>query len=182
MNLYIRFFQNETIVKSVEEACDYLRGIPDITVDEILENDLRRFMADPARYPKRYKVKGKSYFIVIKTPLETIEQFQAEGEAKRQEQEMRQAERREKRDLLTRPCVGWYDASMNFKRVVTIPSTQKFAYCDTIFKARLKAASVQDCYSRVIDHLRTRADVDPRSQFPSIKGPNFECRFLGAEI
>ncbi len=182
MNLYIRYFQNETVVKSVEEACNFLSDIPEITVDKILEDDLRRFMTEPISYPKRYKVKGKSYFIVIKTPLETVEEFHLHGENRREEQMMRQAVRREKIDLLSRPCVGWYDASLNFKRVITIPSTQKASYCDTLFKARLKAASIQDCYDRIVDHLRARRDIDPRSQFPSIKGHKFECHFLGTEI
>ena len=181
MNLYIRYFQNETVVKSVEEACEFLSSISDITVDRILEDDLRRFMADTVSYPKRYKVKGKSYFIAIKTPLETLEEFHLHGDAKREEQEMRQAARREKMDMLAKPCVGWYDASMTFKRVITLPSTQKSTYCDTQFKVRLKAASIQDCYDRIIDHLRARRDIDPRSQFPSITR-NFECRFLGAEV
>ena len=32
---------------------------------------------------------------------------------------------------------------------------------------------------RLIDHLRTRSDVDPRSQFPSPKGKNFQYEYLG---
>lgn len=181
MNLYIRYFQNEILVKSVEEACDFLSSIPDIKVDDALANDLRRFLADPAMYPKRYKVKGKSYFIVIKTPFETIKEFQDEGAAKREGRELRQAERRDRIDHITRLRVGWYEACLTFKRVVSHPTTQKFMYCDTPFRARLKATSVQDCYNRIVDHLRARRDVDPRSQFPSVKGRNFEYTFLGME-
>ncbi|MBQ7684345.1 MAG: hypothetical protein IJT48_07625 [Bacteroidaceae bacterium] len=181
MNLYIRYFQNEILVKSVEEACVFLSSIPDIKVDDALANDLRRFLADPAMYPKRYKVKGKSYFIVIKTPFETIKEFQDEGAAKREGRELRQAERRDRIDHITRLRVGWYEACLTFKRVVSHPTTQKFMYCDTPFRARLKATSVQDCYNRIVDHLRARRDVDPRSQFPSVKGRNFEYTFLGME-
>ena len=181
MNLYIRYFQNETLVKSVEEACEFLSSIPDIKVDDTLSSDLRRYLEDPARFPKRYKVKGKSYFIVIKTPYDTIQEFQEHGNAKHEEQELRHAERRDRLDHFMRLRVGWYEAGMTFKRVLLHPTTQKCMYCDTQFRARLKATSIQNCYDRIIDHLRSRGDVDSRSQFPSIKGRNFSYTFLGME-
>ena len=51
-------------------------------------------------------------------------------------------------------------------------------YQDTTFSALLKADSGQDCYNRIIDHLKNRQDVDLRSQFPSAKGNNFEFKFI----
>ena len=75
--------------------------------------------------------------------------------------------------------IGWYEGDILFKRVVPIPGTGKFQYKDTRFKARCKAHSVQECYNRIVEHLRSRQDVDPRSQFPSIKGKNFTCSYLG---
>ena len=66
-----------------------------------------------------------------------------------------------------------------FKRVVPIPGTNKFQYQDTRFKARCKAHNMQECYERIVDHLRSRQDVDPRSQFPSVKGKNFSCSYIG---
>ena len=182
MNLYIRYFQNEIVVKSVEEACEFLSNIPDIKVDDALANDLRRFLTDPsAKFPKRFKVKGRSYFIVIKTPLESVREFQEHRNDKCDEKVLRQAERRDKMDSISRIRVGWYDACLTFKRVVSHPATQKFMYCDTPFRVRLKASSVQNCYDRIVDHLRARGDVDPRSQFPSVKGRSFEYTFLGME-
>jgi hypothetical protein len=77
---------------------------------------------------------------------------------------------------------GWYHATMKLKRVMAVEgAANKFCYVDTVFEAKLKAHSVQDCYNRVIDHLRTRADLDPRSQFPSIRGRNFNAEFLGID-
>ena len=55
----------------------------------------------------------------------------------------------------------------------------KFQYQDTRFKARCKAHNMQECYERIVDHLRSRQDVDPRSQFPSVKGKNFSCSYIG---
>jgi hypothetical protein len=81
-------------------------------------------------------------------------------------------------DALNEPKEGWYEATLMFKRVVPIRTTNKFQYRDTRFKVRLKAASPMDCYNRVVEHLRNRQDVDPRSQFPSAKSANFVYTFL----
>ena len=72
---------------------------------------------------------------------------------------------------------GWYEGTLDFKRVLMVPGTGKFQYRDTRFVARVKAVSAIDCYNRIVDHLRQR--VDDRSQFPSVKGKNFHFRFLG---
>ena len=84
-------------------------------------------------------------------------------------------------DLLAEEQIGWYDAALTFKRVIQIPETNKFQYKDTRFRAKLKASSPLDCYNRIVNHLRNRQDVDPRSQFPSAKSTNFEYKFLDEE-
>jgi hypothetical protein len=78
---------------------------------------------------------------------------------------------------LTEEREGWYEGAIDFKRVQLVPGTGKFQYRDTHFVACVKALSGQDCYNRIVDHLRQR--VDDRSQFPSAKGKNFKFRFLG---
>lgn len=72
---------------------------------------------------------------------------------------------------------GWYEGSIDFKRVQLVPGTGKFQYRDTRFVAQVKATSGLDCYNRIVDHLRQR--VDERSQFPSAKGKNFHFMYLG---
>ena len=72
---------------------------------------------------------------------------------------------------------GWYEGTIDFKRVLMVPGTGKFQYRDTRFVAQVKAVSGLDCYNRIVDHLRQR--VDDRSQFPSAKGKNFHFRYLG---
>ena len=72
---------------------------------------------------------------------------------------------------------GWYEGSLDFTRVVMIPSTGKHEYRDTHFVVQCKAMSGMDCYNRIVDHLRGR--VDNRSQFPSAKGKNFHFKYLG---
>ena len=34
----------------------------------------------------------------------------------------------------------------------------------------------------MIEHLKNRQDVDPRSQFPSAKGTNFTFEFVGDSV
>jgi hypothetical protein len=72
---------------------------------------------------------------------------------------------------------GWYEGTIDFKRVQMVPGTGKFQYRDTHFVACCKAYSGLDCYNRIVDHLSAR--VDARSQFPSAKGKNFKFRYLG---
>lgn len=68
---------------------------------------------------------------------------------------------------LTEERPGWYEGSLDFKRVVMVPATGKFEYRDTHFVADVKAMSGIDCYERIVEHLRGR--VDSRSQFPSAR-------------
>ena len=72
---------------------------------------------------------------------------------------------------------GWYEGSLDFKRVVMIPGTCKHEYRDTHFVAACKANSGLDCYNRIVEYLKER--VDNRSQFPSSKGKNFKFTYLG---
>ena len=36
-----------------------------------------------------------------------------------------------------------------------------------------------DAYNRIIEHLKNRPEIDPRSQFPSAKSDKFEYQFIG---
>ena len=168
MNLYLRYFDRETLVSTVDEAIDFLRDIEEIGMDPDLEADIREYVASDVFYPKRYKIHPRVYFIIIKTEAATMQDFkdkkaihpvEDEGVIKNE----------------IRP--GWYEGSLDFKRVLLIPGTGKFQYRDTQFVARVKAASGQDCYERIVDYLRDR--VDERSQFPSAKGKNFRFTYLG---
>ena len=180
MNLYLRYFDNETLLHSVEDAIDFLSSIPDINMNEELEADIREYALSDVFYPKRYKVRSRVYFIVIKTLAETMLDFK-QKKALHPNVSNNTNDRRSTVDMLMaklceeRP--GWYEGEMDFKRVVQVPSTGKFEYRDTKFVARCKANSGMDCYNRIIDHLRER--VDTRSQFPSAKGKNFRFTYLG---
>ena len=176
MNLYIRYFDEETLVYSVEEALDFLASLGDVEINDYIRLELEKFMSSSAMYPKHIKVNQRSFFIAIKTTAATMEEFKAKGAGQSKPEKTAQ---KEALANYSRPQPGWYAAKITFKRVIQNPETQKSQYVDTPFVCKLKAESVQECYDKVLAHLRDRQDVDPRSQFPSIKSPNFEFNFLG---
>jgi hypothetical protein len=176
MNLYLRYFDKETLVTSVEEAIDFLASIDDIGMNSALESDIRDYVKSDVYYPKRYKVRPRVYFIIIKTEAETMKDFK-EKKAVRPVAVTKERSTPPSILRLNEERVGWYECSMDFKRVLMVPGTGKFQYRDTRFAVRLKGNSGQDCYNRIIEHLRER--VDERSQFPSAKGKNFHFAYLG---
>jgi len=178
MNLYLRYFDNETLVSSVDEAIDFLGSIEEIGMNPELEADIREYAASDVFYPKRYKVRPRVYFIIIKTEAATMQDF-------KEKRALRPADDAHPKEKAAAPAVlklneereGWYEGSIDFKRVLLVPGTGKFQYRDTRFVAQVKAMSGIDCYNRIVDHLRQR--VDERSQFPSAKGKNFKFVYLG---
>lgn len=178
MNLYLRYFDSETLVNNVDEALVFLRSIGEINVTNEMEADLRDYAANDVKFPKRYKVRSHVYFIVIKTTAENMRDFKdkkAVGGKNRQQANDRGADN--PMAALSEEREGWYEGEVDFKRVVLVPETGKHEYRDTKFVADVKAISGVDCYNRIIDYLRDR--VDRRSQFPSVKGKNFHVRYLG---
>ena len=178
MNLYVRYFDKETLATNVDDAIDFLASIPEIGMDDNLADDIRAYAESDVFYPKRYKVRQRVYFIIIKTEAATMLDF-------KQKKALRSTPNMNENRESVAPAVvrlneereGWYEGSLDFKRVVMIPSTGKHEYRDTHFVANVKAMSGLDCYNRIVEHLRTR--VDGRSQFPSAKGKNFKFKFLG---
>lgn len=180
MNLYIRYFDKETLVGNADDAISFLRSVAGLNLSREQENDIRDYAANDVFFPKRYKVRPRVYFIVIKTTAQTMQDFKdkkavrpsGEGSASRREIAATVATR------LSAQLPGWYEGEIDFKRVILIPGTGKHEYRDTKFVADVKANSAQDCYNRIVDHLKQM--VDPRSQFPSAKGKNFHFKYLGA--
>ena len=182
MNLYLRYFDKETLAHNVDEALAFLRSIPEIGMNSNIESDIRDYVASDVFYPKRYKVRQRVYFIIIKTTAATMLAFkQKKALHSSPQQNMLGGDKRELPSTvmmrLNEERPGWYEGSLDFKRVVMIPSTGKHEYRATHFVVQCKAMSGMDCYNRIVDHLRGR--VDNRSQFPSAKGKNFHSKYLG---
>ncbi|MBP3285748.1 MAG: hypothetical protein J6M15_02260 [Prevotella sp.] len=176
MNLYIRYFDKEILVDNVDDAIAFLADIPEIGMNPVLEEDIRNYCASEVFYPKRYKVRPRVYFIIIKTDAPTMNDFK---EKRAVHPPLDKIEKPVAPALvrLNEELFGWYEGALDFKRVLLVPGTGKFQYRDTHFVAHCKAMSGMDCYNRIVEYLRGR--VDERSQFPSAKGKNFKFRYLG---
>ena len=185
MNLYVRYFDREYLAKSVDEAIEFLQSIEDIKLESNAASRIHTFLNSTNLYPFRLKVSFSNYVLFLKTEAETVEQFKQE-EAQRKEQKIERittmAERKKSiMDALNEEKIGWWDTTLTFKRVVTMPDTGKCKYIDTRFRVKQRAKSAMDAYNHIIDHLLYRPDVDPRSQFPSAKSDKYEHLFLGEE-
>ena len=157
MNLYLRYFDKETLAHNVDDAIDFLRSIPEIGMNANIENDIRDYVASDVFYPKRYKVRQRVYFIIIKTTAATMLDFKQKKALHTMPQQ--NAPVMDKRDLTTNVITrlneerpGWYEGALDFKRVVMIPATGKHEYRDTHFVVQCKAMSGIDCYNRIVDH------------------------------
>lgn len=177
MNLYLRYFDREILVTNVDDAISFLASIDEIGMNPILESDVRDYVASDVFYPKRYKIRPRVYFIIIKTEAATMADFKNKKALHSVSPSERDRVGSPILVKLNEELFGWYEGEVDFKRVLQVPGTGKFQYRDTRFVARCKASSGIDCYNRIIDHLRQR--VDSRSQFPSAKGKNFRFRYLG---
>ena len=180
MNLYLRYFDKETLVHNVDDALDFLGSIQEIGMNPELEADIRDYVASDVYYPKRYKIRPRVYFIIIKTEAATMLDFK-QKKALRTNSSTVVGEQREfvptAVSRLNEEREGWYEGTLDFKRVVMVPGTGKHEYRDTHFVAACKANSGLDCYNRIVEYLKSR--VDSRSQFPSSKGKNFRFTYLG---
>ena len=185
MNLYVRYFDHEYLAKSVDDAINFLRSIEEIKLESNAGSRIATFLSSSNIYPFRLKVSYSNYVLFLKTEAETLEQFKEE-EVMRKEQKMERvasmAERKKSiMDALNEENIGWWEAGLTFKRVLIIPETGKCKYVDTPFRVRLRAFSAMDAYNRIIEHLKNRPEIDPRSQFPSAKSDKFEYQFIGEE-
>ena len=180
MNLYLRYFDRETLVYNVDEAIDFLASIQEIGMNPDLEEDIREYVASDVYYPKRYKIRPRVYFIIIKTEAATMLDFKQKKALRTNPNNLSNDQRDFVPTIVSRLAEereGWYEGTLDFKRVVMVPGTGKHEYRDTHFVAACKANSGIDCYNRIVEYLKSR--VDNRSQFPSSKGKNFKYSYLG---
>lgn len=186
MNLYVRYFDHDTLATNMDEVASFLGTLRDVKVNDDMFNRIEAFVHSDNVYPFRLKVSYSNYILFLKTDAKDLVEFKyREKQRKQQQSENRMTMAEKKRSqlqMLSQEQEGWYVASVMFKRVIMNPETGKCQYVDTNFRARLRAMSALDCYNRVIQHLKNRQDVDPRSQFPSVKSNNFHYEFIGTEI
>ena len=134
MNLYLRYFDKETLVTSVDEAIAFLADIDEICMNPVLEADIREYVASDVFYPKRYKIRPRVYFIIIKTEAATMLDFKEKKAVRPAAAVGGEKERGVSPAImkLNEEKFGWYECTMDFKRVLLVPGTGKFQYRDTI--------------------------------------------------
>lgn len=187
MNIYARYFDQDILVYSFEELMDFLSSIPEIPINQHLVDDIRQYVEGDMPYPKRYKIRPRVYFILIKTMAQSMEEFKAHRKDTPQNAPMEapvpmEALMNKKEFKAAQLAIirnGWYLGTIIFKRVIQIANTVKFRYQDTTFEAYVQAESGFDCYNRIIEHLKARPEIDLRSQFPSPRGVNFTFEYIG---
>ena len=77
MNLYLRFFDEEVLVETVDQAIEFLSKLPDVQLSDSVCSELVNYVESKNPFPKRFKINSKTYFIVIKTTANTMEEFKA---------------------------------------------------------------------------------------------------------
>ena len=190
MNIYARYFDRDVLVHNYEELIEFLSSIPEIPITPRMMEDVRAYVDSDMPYPRRYKIRPRVYFILIKTNAETMLEFKSHRKDSGLDGEnvsMRSAEsvptkKEFKAALLSQQREGWYFGGITFKRVIQIAATSKFRYQDTDFSAYVYCNSPQECYDRIVNHLKNRTEVDLRSQFPSARGANFSFEYMGKEL
>ena len=182
MNLYVRYFDHETLATNMDEVVSFLNSINEIKVDDNVVSRIMSFVETEGEYPFRLKVSYSNYVLFLKTEAKDLNEFKYLEKLRKEQRldgRMLMSERkRTQMEILNEPHIGWYDASLTFKRVVQNPETGKCKYVDTRFRVRLIAESAMLCYNRIVEQLKNRQDVDQRSQFPSAKSNSFEYEFL----
>jgi hypothetical protein len=181
MNLYVRFYDGEAVVSSVDELIESLKdfGVPESLFDDEFVEEIYDFVNSKVVHPRRFRVTPRQYFILIKTTVSTLDEFKSNAKSSAENLAVHKVD---KVSLLNETNPGWYEGAITFKRVVYSPRLNRFQYKDTMFKARVKAQSGIDCYNRIVEHLQNRQEVDPRSQFPSAKGRNFSYVYIGENL
>lgn len=198
MNIYARYFNQEALTHNFDELMAFLSSISEIEVTPRMQEDVKAYIESDMPYPKRYKIRPRVYFILIKTTAKTMSEFKANQKEETVEEQPHQSveqiinssmpvesvvnKKEVKIAQLNQLRYGWYLGTLNFKRVIQIAGTTKFRYQDTTFQAYVRANSGQECYNRIIEHLKNRSEVDLRSQFPSARGNSFTFDYVGNEL
>ena len=180
MNIYIRYFDDETLCHNMGEVEEFLTGIGEINVTPKMLDDIAAYAESTMGYPKRMKTSARNFFIMIKTPLDTLAEFHANGKETREDNVAPQPVSESKYDEAR---TGWYRCEKKFKRMISVEGEgRKLVYVDSSIEVLVYANSPRECHTKVVDYLRSRDDVDSRSQYPSLKESNFTYEYQGATL
>lgn len=209
MNLYIRYFDSEILVKNVEDAISFLEGIDEIGMNDKVANDIRAYYESDNRFPKRYKVRPKIYFIMIKTDANDMREFKdyrnrslskdnhvAETtDAPMAELKKVRVEAEQRREHL--PAFGSF-RERQANTVLAALHAKRYGWYEGVYDFKrvvIVPSTGKNEYRDTHFVVRCKAMsgmdcynrmvehlrdcVDSRSQFPSAKGRNFSFKYLG---
>ena len=178
MHYYVRYFDDETLVDDINGVIEFLENLPELNVTDDMRSELVDYANSTNLYPKRYKVRSRIYFIVIKTEAATMQDFKDKKAVRKMDPTKKPTMSQKELETQRLNVVheGWYEASLFFKRVV-LNEHGKCEYRETDFAVRCVAKSPMHCYERICEYLLKH--VDKRSQFPTPRGNNFKYKFLG---
>ena len=179
MNYYARYFDSEGVFSTPEALVDFIANIPQILMNEELANAILSFCADKTSHPRHFRLPNKNTFIVIKTTATSLEEFKTRGanggivSADSKEQNAPQISPLEE----IKP--GKYEVRMVFRRAIVNPETRKCSFVEETFEVEMLAQSQRQCFEVVLEHLKNHPDIDPRSQYPSIRSAaNFSAKLV----
>lgn len=176
MNYYARYFDSEGVFPTPEALVDFIASIPQICMTEELADAMLKFCADKTSFPRHFRLPNKSTFIVIKTNSSTLEEFKTRGA----NGGVMPSENREPRRMPADEIhPGVYDAVMTFRRAVVNPRTNKCCFVEDMLQVEMQANSPRQCYDAMLEYLKNNPDVDPRSQYPSVRSSSFKVKVLG---
>lgn len=176
MNYYARYFDSEGVFPTPQALVDFISSIPHIIMTEELADAIFKFCADKTSFPRHFRLPNKSTFIVIKTNSTTLEEFKTRGANGGVIPSENRENIRVPSDEI-RP--GIYDVTLTFRRAIVNPETRKCSFVDETVQVEMQADNSRQCFDTVLDYLKNHPDIDPRSQFPSIRSSNFKAKLVG---
>lgn len=175
MNYYARYFDSEGVFPTPESLIEFLTSISQILMTEELSDAVLKFCADKTSHPRHFRLPNKTTFIIIKTNSSTLEEFKTRGaNGGTMPAEIKETKQGPADEINP----GKYEVRMVFRRAIVNPETRKCSFVEEIFEVEMLAQSQRHCFDVVMEHLKSHPDVDPRSQYPSIRSANFSAKLI----
>jgi hypothetical protein len=175
MKYYVRYFENEALVNDLKEAQEFLINLPGVEIDDSGLEQLTTYFSTDQKGSKKIFMPNHRSFLVIKTTVDTLEEFKANNQKNLEGGE----EKVSTPKSLDIEQEGWYECRLSFQRIVANPDTKKCFYYNDALEARVKAKTGREAYDRMVEHIRKNPDVDERSQMPAAASKNFTWKYLG---
>ena len=113
MKYYVRYFENETLVDNLKEATDFLGTLPGVEMDDNCMEQLTAYFTTDQKGSKKIFMPNHRSFLIIKTTVNTLEEFKANNQ-----KNIESAEEKAAPKGLDIEQEGWYECRLSFQRIV----------------------------------------------------------------